>query len=308
MLNGKITHTIESLVSNKNELIDSNKAYNMNIPEILLTRDSAEFDRWDPQLGWWAMDAIMRLEAKVSTGDDKEFELPEGTKLIKLFEDRGFGYGDSDKFLMLLSVASNPDMLVIICRGTNSRTEWLEDMEYALSPVELLGTAGNDYYEDVMVHDGFLKMYLSMRDGLLEEVNNFSDKPFNVFITGHSSGAAISAIISADLERNSPKVRKVLAYLFGCPRPGNIVFRKYIESKDRIAIHRITNTSDIIPEFPLSIAPNVHDPENPFPYNHVGILHAFSSNRHSFNANHFLSTYADWLQKETEKLDTSISR
>ena len=300
---GKVEETFVGLVTNKNERIDTNKIVNMDIPKLLTQKDSSEFNQWDPELGRWGMDGIIRLEANVTLHKDKEVEIPNGTKIIKMITDKDYGSSDNDAFALLLSIDENPDMLVIICRGTNSFTEWVQDIEYGLSPSALLGFKGKDYYKDPMIHTGFLKTYLDIRPELLEAVREFAgsrSEPIEVFINGHSSGAAVTAIMAADIEANVKNVKSVLAYLYGSPRIGNTALKNYIDNRPHLSIHRIVNTSDIIPQFPPPIAPNAYDPENPFPYNHLGTMHGFSDNRHSFNANHYLSTYADWMQKEME--------
>ena len=302
---GKVQDTVLGLITNSNERIDSNRVINMPIPRPLTEQDTADFTRWDPALGRWCMDGIIRLEANVTTHKDKDLELPPGTKLVKMFTDEGFA-SRGDAFIMVLSIDENPHTLAIICRGTNSNTEWLEDIEYDLTPAAFLGYTGDDYYKDVMLHTGFLKVYLNMRNGVMDLVKNYPVKPLNVVVAGHSSGAAVAAILSADLDKNAPDVDNIVAYIFGCPRVGNGAFSNYIDTMKNVVLHRVNNTSDIVPQFPIPIAPNLKKPENPFPYSHVGDIHDFKSNRHSFNANHYLSTYADWLDKAMKEANERI--
>lgn len=294
VLKDEVVNTFEGVLDNPNAVIDSSKVVNLNIPRMLLPQDTTGFDKWNPVLGRWGIDAIIRLEAGITSG--KQAIAPPGTKLIKTFTDVKYAANRKDFYLMLLSVDENPGMFVLVLRGTLTPGEWRENMEYGLSPTPFLGFNGTDFYKDVMIHTGFLQTYNTMREAILNEIKKVSgNSPVRLFITGHSAGAAISAIVAADLEANVSNVERMLVYVFACPRPGNFSFSKYIASREKMSMYRISNTSDLITQIPPPVAPNIHSPEDPYPYTHVGKLHSFRDNRHSLFANHFLSTYAKWL-------------
>lgn len=75
---GKVQDTVLGLITNSNERIDSNRVINMPATRPLTEQDTADFTRWDPALGRWCMDGIIRLEANVTTHKDKDLELPRG--------------------------------------------------------------------------------------------------------------------------------------------------------------------------------------------------------------------------------------
>jgi predicted lipase len=162
-------------------------------------------------------------------------------------------------------------------------------------PAKFLGSKGDDYYKDIMIHNGFNTVYSEMRDSLMNFVKNFSDKPFSLLVTGHSLGAAMTTLASVDFTANVPNVKRTLVYVYGCPRVGNAVFADFVKSRSNLTFHRVVNNSDFFTEVPPSITPNIYDANAPYPYTHVGDEHSFNINHFSILANHNLPIYNWWL-------------
>ncbi len=81
------------------------------------------------------------------------------------------------------------------------------------------------------------------------------DSHTELFVTGHSLGAALSVLFGIRLALkidNNPVIN------FGCPKVGNAAFAKLVNNKQNLCVHRVAHKSDVITR-----GPNLY-------YNHVG--------------------------------------
>lgn len=119
---------------------------------------------------------------------------------------------------------------IVVFRGSANGEDWLRDLDEFPEEHPILGH----------VHSGFLEgmdaFYAVLR-------------PFlhgNVYLTGHSLGAAHACIL-AGLMRDYPLLQRVI--LFGCPRPGFAHLKRLVTAVcGSIASYR--NRSDPVPEVP----------------------------------------------------------
>ncbi|MGB8451773.1 MAG: lipase family protein [Anaerocolumna sp.] len=81
------------------------------------------------------------------------------------------------------------------------------------------------------VHLGFLGAVVSIKDAiikktreLLQEAGNKENSPV-IYITGHSKGGAMAAIMAKVLQQQF--TNKIVVYTFGAPRVGDDIFRQY---------------------------------------------------------------------------------
>lgn len=138
-------------------------------------------------------------------------------------------------------LAKRDRRVFVIFRGTLTIKEWIRNFSIGLNPY-LLPNYGK-------VHEGFLQTYRSIRkeviDSLLEQ-----DQGVNVFVAGHSLGAAIATLSLPDIEANT-KVKVTSTYTFGSPRVGDDTFTTTFNSKFGNRSFRIVNTSDIVTSIPF---------------------------------------------------------
>lgn len=175
----------------------------------------------------------------------------------------------------------------LIWSGTITLQMWMEDFQ--AYPVSMPRTSLD---ENIRVHKGFLDIYESTRDTILESYDkNFKKKTDYFVIAGHSLGGGISPISAFDL--SSQIKSKLLCYTFGAPRCGN---RQFAEAyADKITTRKISsslrifNTEDIVPTIPLS-SPKIN-------YTHVGLPVAFTINLGSIVDNH-IEAYLYYLPKK----------
>lgn len=290
----KVDEYMVGMITNKHQVTLPSEITNLEFPHQFIYTDSSEFSKYDPRVARWCSDAVFRVE--ISAKKDTIFTPPPGTRLYKQFVDTQYA-PDSMVFMTFLTADSNPDLLVLVIRGTLTEQEWQQDLRFSMVPAKFLGAKGNDYYKDIMIHNGFNTIYTEMRDSLIKTAKGFSTKPYTLIVTGHSLGAAMTTLAAIDLTMSIPNVNQTLVHVFGCPRVGNAAFANLIKSRKNLTIHRVVNNSDFFTEVPLAITPNISKPDSPFPYTHVGDEHSFNINHFSILANHDLPIYNWWLDK-----------
>lgn len=147
--------------------------------------------------------------------------------------------------------------VVIALRGTATCLEWLENLRVTLTKLPSHMGCG---YEDCMVENGFLSLYVSktgacpsLQDMVREEVarviESYGDEPLSITITGHSLGAALAILSAYDITATLKNAPMVTVVSFGAPRVGNEKFRSQLE-KSGTRILRIVNSDDVITKVP----------------------------------------------------------
>lgn len=168
----------------------------------------------------------------------------------------------------------------------------------------------NPGLNDIKVHAGFLKAYKSVQATLLQilqallKYDNDNEKPWNIYICGHSLGGALATLMAFDIGRinegyfgsNSDEALKyaddkmflsyltnsrIAIYTYGAPRVGDIAFKKLF---NRMVPHcyrycfqtfycyfilslllRIVNNQDIVARIPRASKAN-----RLLAYEHIG--------------------------------------
>ncbi len=291
LLEEKTEEVIVGMLTNPHGILLPSKTMDLDLPDQF-THTKTELNRWDPKVARWCSDAVLRLE--IAAKNEKPLLNPPHTKIYKQLTDIEYAPGKKI-FMTFLTTDFNQNLLILVIRGTLTEDEWDQDLRLSMVPAKFLGADGDDYYKDVMIHNGFNTIYSEMRDSVLSIVKGFSNNPFTFIVTGHSLGAAMTVLSSADMTYNVPNVERTLAYVYGCPRVGNAAFADLVKSQNNLTIHRVENNSDFFTEVPTSITPNLSNFKSPFPYTHVGDVHSFNINHFSILANHNLPIYNLWL-------------
>ncbi|MEN9406280.1 MAG: hypothetical protein RLZ12_564 [Bacillota bacterium] len=201
-------------------------------------------------------DAPLRDNKKVS------FCVPNGYRAIVL-----------TKYCLILESNQN---IVVAFRGTHTITEWLENLEFAQTP---LLDAYNIPSPDYLVHQGFYQVYQELiRDfnielsrqapSLYEEVAKFpltivnnsllktllyliNKQARNIIITGHSLGSAAATLLAFQLKTGGlPPRPDISVYTFGSPRIGNVPFSAAYDRVLGNCTFRVVNANDIVPTVP----------------------------------------------------------
>ena len=159
--------------------------------------------------------------------------------------------------------------ITVVFRGSESRRDWYYDLSVLKTKL----------HDNVYVHGGFYKQLCdentldNLKKDITELIKKHSD--YEIFITGHSLGGALSTLFGYELARIITK--KVNIISFASPRVGNSEFKKAFDKKDNIIHLRITNNRDIIAALPMinfkHVGTNICLYENSF-----DIFHNYSYN------------------------------
>jgi len=160
----------------------------------------------------------------------------------------------------------NNNCISIVFRGTDTITDWLYDFDFIKRHIEL---------NDIEIHKGFYDQLMSIYDEILNNINIIIlSKPYlEIYITGHSAGAAQGTILSYLLSKiYKNKIIKLIT--FGSPKVGNYEWYKHFNKINNIIYYRISNEGDIVTKIP-----NIN-------YYHVGInIHLTNNNMYYNNDN-----------------------
>ncbi len=134
-------------------------------------------------------------------------------------------------------VVTNGVYDVVVFRGTKGIEDILTDLNISKFK-----------FANVVVHKGFSKAFLTVRDNL-EFILKESDRP--IFLAGHSLGGALANMacyfLSSDI-----KERFASCYTFGAPGVGDRAF--CLELMD-LPIYRIVLEQDVVARIPLLMRP-----------------------------------------------------
>jgi len=191
-------------------------------------------------------------------------------------------------FIPLGFIAQNKNRVYIIFRGTKTPKEWISNLTINLEEyfIPSYGT----------VHEGFLEVYNSIKGIINKNINKIQNNN-QLYITGHSLGAALATLALPDIEINYKKRINAL-YTFGSPRVGNNEFVEQFNTRFKNRSFRVVNTSDVVTSIPLPI-PIVGSLGGYF--SHVDIPIDFTFQANDIVKNHDMSTYIDEIQKAEVK-------
>ena len=135
----------------------------------------------------------------------------------------------------------NQDVYVVI-RGTQEALEWLDDATIAPTPFH--PGWGN-------TTKGFAAIYDQLSPQILQEIDKLKNQGAigQLFVTGHSLGAALAHLATADLFISLGF--KPISYTFSGPRTGDPAFATAFDANG-LQTWRIFNTEDIVPTLPLA--------------------------------------------------------
>lgn len=123
---------------------------------------------------------------------------------------------------------------VLAFRGTEQKFKDLKtDIDF-----RMIWIAVNKYNDQINVHEGFYKAFISIWASIKKELDKL-DCP--VFYTGHSLGGALATLAAYELP---PKA----LYTFGSPRVGDKNFAMAV--CDKVEHYRIVDDIDIVPDLP----------------------------------------------------------
>ncbi|KAG0498965.1 hypothetical protein HPP92_003656 [Vanilla planifolia] len=163
--------------------------------------------------------------------------------------------------------------VLVACRGTVRALEWVNNLEFGMvSGESIVANSVADGVVEPQVHGGWMSLYTSTnpksplnkssaRDQVLTEVRRLiqlhKDEEVTITVTGHSLGAALATLISADIVSHGFNVlgprrtAPVTAFVFASPRVGDAAFaQSFAALAPDLRLLRVTNAQDVVPLYP----------------------------------------------------------
>jgi len=135
------------------------------------------------------------------------------------------------------------DEIIVSFSGTDpiNIRNWIDDLDF--KKTDYPGCDG------CKVHEGFLRNYNSVKDQVQSQVKDFKSAhpSASITITGHSLGAAVTALCTADL--TSLGYELTTPYTYGMPRVGDETFQQWYR-ENMVGTFRITHHKDPVPHLP----------------------------------------------------------
>ncbi len=210
------------------------------------------------------------------------FFIPPGFELIKEF--KGVSSHSLDWFGFIVE---QEDTIIVSFRGTQTDPDWIADADVTQKPFPYCDT-------QPLVHSGFLSVYESMREELLNVLEQL-DSSKTMFVTGHSLGGALATLFSLDCVLNS-HFKSVFMYSYGAPRVGNEAFAS-LYNKTVPASIRFVNLADLVPFVPPTkvVAPIS---KKTWHYKHTQTPSRFLLSEGSIVKNHSIETYIKAMKEK----------
>jgi hypothetical protein len=110
-------------------------------------------------------------------------------------------------------------------KGAGWDSEWNKNVDWRANfDTRQVRFDSHNPKENVQVHNGFHRIYQSLRSELLAQLRKVCTPWHDIIVTGHSLGAALGTLCALDLNYMYPG--RVTYLGFCCPRPGNRGFVK----------------------------------------------------------------------------------
>ena len=190
---------------------------------------------------------LQSYQMLIDNDNGKQFTLPSPYDLQEiLLTPEGF-FGESlPEAVPIAFIATSGSNIYVVFRGTKTIDEWISDADFPLV----------NYAYGGQTEQGFTDIYntLAVTSAVTSaaESGNYN----NVYITGHSLGAALAVLAVADIIENTDFKNPVM-YNFAGPRAGDAAFKSVYEGYG-IDSWRVYNTNDIVPTLPPTELSYVH--------------------------------------------------
>ncbi|WP_096152841.1 MULTISPECIES: lipase family protein [Bacillus] len=218
------------------------------------------------------------------------FTVPKGFNIVKEFKAKSFHHLEWFGFIL-----ESDDAIIIAFRGTSTDLDWVSDAEIYQHPFQHCKSKP-------FVHSGFLSVYESARDEILETLKSLP-KEKALFITGHSLGGALAVLNAFDIGSNQLHDHFYM-YNYGAPRVGD---EQFVEEYKKVcpASIRYVNLLDAVPFLPTT---KLYGPisKKTWYYRHVPKAIHFIRREGSIVKNHSIDTYIETIEKEvSDKRDNT---
>jgi hypothetical protein len=179
--------------------------------------------------------AYERLDVDVAVGPSNALVTAARDGLVRKIE--YVGAADVEAFTLWFE-----GVLVVAIRGTDALPDMIDDAMIQLKP-----------FKTALVHAGFLRQFLSVRDAISHGVDEAWALGHKVVFTGHSSGAAVATLCACEFGGD--------VVGFGAPKLGDARVAALLKGECAVYV----NGADPIPKLPLSA-----EYQHPAPIKNIG--------------------------------------
>lgn len=166
--------------------------------------------------------------------------------------DRNDKHTNHSLFAYVARIEGEQSACVVAFRGTVNIANWKRNLQSTnLSLEDTFDCQGCG------VHKGFARVFTSLQagdDGVIESLKALGCGPGTdreVFVAGHSMGAAVATLAMYDLHTKGFKIGR--SYVFESPRVGNVAFaRSFSSLLGSVPLFRITHNRDPVIRLPSS--------------------------------------------------------
>ena len=195
--------------------------------------------------------SIEAYQMLADSENEMTFTLPEPYDLViqiltpESFTSEGFGVEVPIAF-----IATKDDNIYVVFRGTKTISEWITDADFPMVPY--VDPAGG------MTEKGFTDFYEDFSELIISSVKMLKDQGTfnNLYITGHSLGAALAGVSAPDLLMKTG-FENPIVYSFASPRVGDSDYKTYFDSFG-LDSWRVFNTNDLVPMLPPELLGYTH--------------------------------------------------
>lgn len=206
-----------------------------------------------------------------------EFTLPAPYELqIQLLTPEDFLDSPLPEEVPIAFVATSGDSIYLVFRGTKTIDEWISDADFPLVTYPPVANGGD-------TEKGFTDIYETL--AVTESINDIASSGSyeNLYVTGHSLGAALAVLAIPDVIEHT-QFKNPVMYNFAGPRAGNSGFANLYDGYG-ITSWRVFNTNDVVPNLPPTELSYVHvdsgEPitfgqpvTNPFDFDQIAFNHS----------------------------------
>ena len=247
----------------------------------------------------YLLDQLARY-MRLYTQQVPDWELRAGTTVVReIYTERG------TQMSCVVMDDEQSKSTIVLFKGTTTKVEGTVDMAYSLGSGAFTEAAHQctpnlarhrhaATGENVFIHSGFHDFYASMRTEIHDAI--LKGKRDNVYVCGHSLGAALATVCVYDLDYSNVRVaNNVYGVTIGGPRVGNPDFAKYFEDR-KLNLFQLRNSADVVPTIPPVHSPALRGKRRMFRYAHAGTGLLFYAGAENLLYAHLQITYQHHLK------------
>lgn len=174
--------------------------------------------------------------------------------------------GDNNATQVIVAKLKNESACFVSFRGSSNVQNWIRNLQIDTTEPS---AANFPECEGCQVHSGFLAIWNNARDDVMAALDDVGCSGGDVYVTGHSLGAALSHLAMFTLKSKGYNIRR--CFSFEAPRVGDMTFRNAFASYfgGTTPVWRVTHDRD----------PVLHLPPELLGYEHVAteVFYSYTS-------------------------------